>query len=276
VGALAGKVAFISGAARGQGRSHALRMAEEGADIIAFDICHQIDSVEYPMATPDDLAETVKLVENLDRRIHAVQADARDRAALAKVVAEGVAQLGQIDFVVANAGIMPFTGEQGQEYGAWLDAIDVMLSGVYNTIEAALPTMLARQAGGAIVITSSTAGLKGIITDLKTLNPGFAGYIAAKHGVVGLMRMYANCLGSSNIRCNTVHPTGVNSPMVNNDAFTRFAAENETVVNAMQNLLPVPLVEPVDISNAIVWLCSEAGRYVTGVTLPVDGGFTAR
>jgi SDR family mycofactocin-dependent oxidoreductase len=269
---LTGKVAFITGAARGQGRSHAIRFAEEGADVVALDICEQIDSVEYALSTPDDLAETVKLVEELDRRIIARQADVRDRAAVQAVVDEGLAEFGRIDFVIANAGICAVTGEQGQEARAWTDSIDVLLSGVYYTIEAALPSMVERNEGGAIVITSSTAGLRGMGRGLHGTGPGLFGYTAAKHGVVGLMRLYANALAPHSIRVNTVHPTGVNTPMIVNEQFTRFAADNPQVADALQNALPVELIEPADVSNAVVWLCTDEARYITGTTLPVDAG----
>jgi SDR family mycofactocin-dependent oxidoreductase len=276
MGVLSGKVALISGAARGQGRSHAIRLAEEGANIIGFDICHQIDSVEYAMATQQDLAETSKMVECGGGRIVTVEADARDPEAVQKVVDLGLTEFGQIDIVVANAGIMPITGEQGMQRQAWIDAIDVMLSGVYYTVQAAAPSMIEKGAGGAIVITSSTAGLKGLVRDYKTAVPGLAGYIAAKHGVVGLMRMYANALAAHNIRCNTVHPTGCDTPMVMNDVFAAWKDSQEQLSHDMQNLLPVPAIEPVDVSNAIVYLCSDMGRYVTGTILPVDAGFSVR
>lgn len=276
MGVLSGKVALISGAARGQGRSHAIRLAEEGANIIGFDICHQIDSVEYAMATQQDLAETSKMVECGGGRIVTAEADARDPEAVQKVVDLGLTEFGQIDIVVANAGIMPITGEQGMQRQAWIDAIDVMLSGVYYTVQAAAPSMIEKGAGGAIVITSSTAGLKGLVRDYKTAVPGLAGYIAAKHGVVGLMRMYANALAAHNIRCNTVHPTGCDTPMVMNDVFAAWKDSQEQLSHDMQNLLPVPAIEPVDVSNAIVYLCSDMGRYVTGTILPVDAGFSVR
>lgn len=276
MGVLSGKVALISGAARGQGRSHAIRLAEEGANIIGFDICHQIDSVEYAMATQQDLAETSKMVECGGGRIVTVEADARDPEAVQKVVDLGLTEFGQIDIVVANAGIMPITGEQGMQRQAWIDAIDVMLSGVYYTVQAAAPSMIEKGAGGAIVITSSTAGLKGLVRDYKTAVPGLAGYIAAKHGVVGLMRMYANALAAHNIRCNTVHPTACDTPMVMNDVFAAWKDSQEQLSHDMQNLLPVPAIEPVDVSNAIVYLCSDMGRYVTGTILPVDAGFSVR
>jgi NAD(P)-dependent dehydrogenase (short-subunit alcohol dehydrogenase family) len=194
-----GKVAFITGAARGQGRSHAVRFAEEGADIIALDLCAQIDSVAYPLARPEDLDETVNLVEKTGRRIVAEQGDVRDFEKLKSVVAKGVSELGRIDFVLANAGILPIVGEQAQDISAFVDAINVMLNGVYYTIEAALPALLDHGDGGAIVITSSTAGLTGMRAKFSQKNHGTAGYVAAKHGVVGLMRCYANALAEKNI-----------------------------------------------------------------------------
>ncbi|HUP99448.1 MAG TPA: mycofactocin-coupled SDR family oxidoreductase [Aeromicrobium sp.] len=272
MGALDGKVAFISGGARGQGRSHAVRLAEEGADIITFDISTPFDTVTYAQSTAEDLDETVSLVESLDRRIIARQADVRDQAAVQAVLDEGVAQFGRVDIVLANAGIMPIIGEPGQRRQAWHDAIDVMLTGVLHTCEAAIPRLIEQGEGGAIVITSSTGGLTGPIRTMTLKNDGFLGYVAAKHGVVGLMRSYANCLGPYSIRCNTVHPTGVNTPMTANAEFAALYAEEPTLGEALHNALPVPMIEPVDISNAIVYLVSDAGRYVTGVTMPVDAG----
>ena len=267
-GQLEGKVAFITGAARGQGRSHAIRLAQEGADIIAVDLCAQIDTVPYPMSTPDDLAETVKEVEALDRRIYSAQADVRDRDTLQGVFDAGVAELGRIDIVLANAGIAPLSVRPNPR--EWQDVLDVNLTGVYNTVEVAKSALIDGGRGGAIVLTSSTAGLNGIGGD----TPGGLGYTAAKHGVVGLMRSYANQLAQHSIRVNTVHPTGVNTPMVVNDVMQEFLQADPQMGNAMANALPVDMVEPVDISNAILWLVSDAARYVTGVTLPVDAGFT--
>jgi SDR family mycofactocin-dependent oxidoreductase len=268
MGKLEGKVAFITGAARGQGRSHAIRLAQEGANIIAVDICAQIDTVPYPMATPEDLAETSLEVEALDRRIVAQQADVRDEAGLKAAFDAGVAELGPVDIVLANAGIAPMSLRETHD--DWQDVIDVNLTGVFNTVETAIPSMIERGQGGAIVLTSSTAGLNGIAGPSR----GGLGYTAAKHGVVGLMRSYANNLAPHSIRVNTVHPTGVNTPMVVNDAMQEFLAADPSLSNAMANALPVPMIEPVDISNAIVWLVSDDARYVTGVTLPVDAGFT--
>jgi SDR family mycofactocin-dependent oxidoreductase len=268
MGKLEGKVAFITGAARGQGRSHAIRLAQEGADIIAIDICKQIESVPYPMSIPDDLIETAKQVEALDRRIFTAQADVRDEAQLKQAFEQGTAEIGPVDIVLANAGIAPMSLHE--EHDAWQDVVDVNLTGVFNTVEIAKPSMIDRGQGGAIVLTSSTAGINGIGGPTR----GGLGYTAAKHGVVGLMRSYANVLAPYSIRVNSVHPTGVNTPMVVNDVMQEFLAQDPQLSNAMANALPVDLVEPVDISNAIVWLVSDDARYVTGVTLPVDAGYT--
>ena len=268
MGKLEGKVAFITGAARGQGRSHAIRLAQEGADIIALDICRQIDSVTYPMSTPDDLAETVKQVEALDRRIFSAQADVRDETQLRQVFERGVAEIGPVDIVLANAGIAPMSLHE--KHNAWQDVIDVNLTGVFNTVEIAIPSMIERGAGGAIVLTSSTAGINGIGGPTR----GGLGYTAAKHGVVGLMRSYANTLAPHSIRVNSVHPTGVRTPMVVNEVMQQFLESDPAMGQAMANALPVDMVEPVDISNAILWLVSDDGRYVTGITVPVDAGFT--
>jgi SDR family mycofactocin-dependent oxidoreductase len=275
-GRLEGKVAFITGAARGQGRSHAVRFAEEGADIIAFDLCDQIDSVGYALATPEDLDETVNLVEKTGRRIVAEQGDVRDFARLQAAVANGVAELGRLDFVLANAGILPMVGAQAQELSAFDDAIAVMLNGVYYTIEAALPALLEHGDGGAIVITSSVAGLSGMHVKFSQKTHGGAGYLAAKHGVIGVMRGYANMLAEKNIRVNTVHPTGLNSPMIVNPQIEQLMAEQPEYAAAFENLLPVPLIEASDISEAMLYLCGPSGRYITGIQLPVDAGFMVR
>jgi len=272
MGRVDGKVAFITGAARGQGRSHAIRLAQEGADIIAVDLCRQIDTVLYPMSTPEDLAATVKEVKALDRPIVTHEADVRDRAALQAALDDGVAQLGGVDIVLANAGIAPMGDENEDRVASFRDVVDVNLTGVWNTVEVAVPRMIEQGRGGSIVLTSSTAGLKGIGGDAG----GGLGYTASKHGVVGLMRAFATNLAQHNIRVNSVHPTGVNTPMVVNEVMQRFLEEDPSVAGAMSNLLPVEMVEPVDISNAILWLCSDEARYVTGVTLPVDAGFTIK
>ena len=264
-GRLEGKVALISGAARGQGRSHAVRLAQEGADIIAFDVCQQLPTVGYKMATPEDLKETAKQVEDLDRRIIAREADVRDADAVRAVVEEGVAELGRLDIVSANAGIATFSENAwSMEDDVWEETIAVNLTGVWKTLKAAIPAMINAGRGGSIIITSSTAGIKGMA--------GIAHYDSSKHGVVGLMRTLAIELAPHSIRVNTVHPTGVNTPMVVNDYMAQFLAADVGGTNIM-NLLPVELVEPVDISNAVLWLASDEARYVTGTCLPVDAGF---
>jgi SDR family mycofactocin-dependent oxidoreductase len=270
------KVVFITGAARGQGRTHAIRFAEEGADVIAFDLCGQLDTVAYPMATPADLDETVRLVEKTGRRIVAERGDVRDRDRLAETVALGVAEFGRIDFVLANAGILPAAGPQSHDIAAYTDAIGVMLDGVYFTIEAALPVMLGNPDGGAIVITSSAAGFKSVSTDLDTMSHGAAGYTAAKHGVIGLMRYFATSLASKNIRVNSVHPGGVATPMVINEALASFAAEHPSFSESQRPLLTIPMMEAADVSETMLYLCGPAGRHLTGVALPLDAGLTLR
>ncbi|CDO89776.1 3-ketoacyl-ACP reductase [Mycobacterium triplex] len=271
-----GKVAFITGAARGQGRSHAVRFAEEGADIIAFDLCEQMDSVAYPMATPEDLDETVNLVEKAGRRIVAEQGDVRDFDRLKAAVAAGVAELGRVDFVLANAGIFPAFGDQGGDMSAFVDAVDTMLNGVYHTIEAAVPALVEQGDGGAIVITSSAAGLNSLCPTFSVRNHGFAGYHAAKHGVVGLMRYFATTLAEKNIRVNAVHPCGVATPMLVNEPVARRIAEYPEGNVALENLLPVQLIDAIDVTEAMVYLCGQSGRYITGISLPVDAGYTAK
>ena len=222
---LEGKVAFITGAARGQGRSHAVRFAEEGADIIAFDLCEQMDSVAYPMATPEDLDETVNLVEKTGRRIVAEQGDVRDFGRLKAAVANGVDELGRIDFVLANAGILPACGEQMYEIGALRRRGRRHAQRRVLHHRGCTTCVLENGDGGAIVITSSTAGLNGLCPQFSLLNHGLAGYQAAKHGVVGLMRYYATALAEKNIRVNTVHPTGVATPMLLNEPIDQFFKE---------------------------------------------------
>ncbi len=274
MGRLDGKVAFITGAARGQGRSHAIRLAQEGCEIIGLDICGQIDTVVYPMATPDDLAETARLVEETDHRMVAEQADVRDLDRLGAVLEKGLKQFGRLDIVVANAGIAPAMGEPRDTPRAWLDAVDVLLTGVYYTLRATAPILIEGGRGGSVVITSSTAGLKGLY--MGEMTAGLMGYVASKHGVVGLMRAYANALAPHSIRVNSVHPTGVDTPMIVNQAFADYAAEHPDAATALTNAMPVELLAPVDVSNAVVWLCSDEARYVTGVTLPVDAGYCVK
>ncbi len=273
-GRVEGKVAFITGAARGQGRSHALRLAEEGADIIAVDICENISTVTpfYDLATEEDLQETAALVEKLDRRIITRVADVRDRDALQQVLDAGVAELGGVDIVVANAGIATYGRSWELTREQWDDMIAVNLTGVYNTAVAAIPTMIDAGRGGSIMFTSSIGGLKGI--------QQVGHYVAAKHGIVGLMRTMANELGPYSIRVNTIHPTNVDTTMIQNPGtYGMFAPDDPepTQDKAMAgfmslNTLPIPWVDPSDISNAVLFLASGEARYITGVTLPVDAG----
>jgi SDR family mycofactocin-dependent oxidoreductase len=267
-GPLKGKVALITGAARGQGRAHAVRLAADGANVIAVDLCEQIDSVPYALATPDDLAATVKLVEDTGARIVAARGDVRDRESLSAALQAGLDEFGRLDIVVANAGIAPMqSGDDG-----WRDVIDVNLTGVYNTIKVALPTMVKQGTGGSIVLISSSAGLAGV----GSADAGSVGYAAAKHGVVGLMRVYANLLAKQSIRVNSIHPSGVDTPMINNE-FTRqwladLVAQSDSPPD-MGNAMPVDVLHADDIANAVAWLVSDQARYITGVTLPVDAGF---
>lgn len=273
-GRVEGKVAFITGAARGQGRSHAVRLAEEGADIIAIDNCEDVDYVPYAGATEADLAETVAQVEALDRRIVATKADVRDADAMQSAVDDGVAQLGgRLDIVSANAGI---SGQMGPAHeldeAAWQTMIDINLTGVWRTCRIAIPHMVEAGNGGSIVLTSSAAGLMAY--------PHVSHYVSAKHGVVGLMRTLALELAEHSIRVNSLHPTQVDTPMIMNEAtWGLFDPENPNPtresfapVSQEMNALPIPWVEPVDISNALLWLASDEARYVTGVPLPVDAG----
>ena len=273
MGRLEGKVAFISGLARGQGRSHAIRMAQEGADIIGFDVLEPVPGAPYGPATEADMAETVKAVEALDRRIIAKKADVRSFEQVKAVADEGVAEFGRLDIVLGNAGIFtsPNTSENLSDE-EFVDMVDVNLTGVWRTCKAAIPHMKKAGNGGSIILTSSAAGLMGYA------NIGH--YVAAKHGVVGLMRTLALELGPEMIRVNSVHPTTVDTPMVMNEpTFKLFRPDLEhptkedfAAAATTMNLMPVPWLEAVDISNAIVFLASDEARYITGVTLPVDAG----
>jgi SDR family mycofactocin-dependent oxidoreductase len=273
-GRVEGKVAFITGAARGQGRSHAVRLAQEGADIIAIDVCGPVSSNSViPPATPDDLAETADLIKALDRRIVTAEVDVRDFDAVRAAVDAGVEQLGRLDIIVANAGI----GNGGQTLDKtseedWQAMIDVNLSGVWKTVKAGVPHLISGGQGGSIILTSSVGGLKAY--------PHTGHYIAAKHGVVGLMRTFAVELGQQSIRVNSIHPTNVNTPMfMNGGTMKLFRPDLENpgpddlkVVAQMMHVLPVGWVEPADISNAVLFLASDEARYITGLPVTVDAG----
>ncbi|HEY7275641.1 MAG TPA: mycofactocin-coupled SDR family oxidoreductase [Trebonia sp.] len=271
-GRVQGKVAFITGAARSQGRSHAIRLAEEGADIIAVDVPEAVPSLSaYPLASDEDLAETVKRVEALDRRIVAHKADVRDSAALKAALDDGVAQLGRLDIVVANAGIYQVAPALELDDAAWQETIGINLTGVWHTVKASLPHLI-DGGGGSIILTSSVLGLRGGANSVH--------YSTAKHGVVGIMRSVASEFAQHRVRVNSVHPTLVNTIMIQNEQVWGLfqpdnphpTRESATPVFQTINALPVPWVEPVDISNAVLFLASDEARYITGVTLPVDAG----
>jgi SDR family mycofactocin-dependent oxidoreductase len=269
VGLLDGRVALLTGAARGQGRAHAVRLAREGADVIAVDACARVSSTAgYPPAVPGDLAETVRLVEAQDRRIVARQADVRNSAALDAVLAEAVAELGgRLDVVVANAGIADSCRFWEMPDEQWQTMIDVNLTGVWRTLKAAVPHMLAAGNGGSIITVSSVAGIKSL--------PAAAHYSAAKHGVVGLTKTAAIELGEYGIRVNSVHPWGVDTPMAQDrSAAPLFAAHPAYRASYAAALPDLPIAQPDDISDAVVWLASELSRSVTGVQLTVDMGAT--
>jgi len=273
MGRLDGKVVLISGVARSQGRSHALRFAQEGADVIGFDVLDEIKGSPSPPATQADMDETVRQVEALDRRIIATRADVRDWAAVKAAVDDGVAQLGRLDVVLGNAGVFtaPSLAED-MEDDIFLDTLDINVAGVWRTAKAAIPHLKKNAHGGSIIMTSSVAGLMGY--------PNFAHYVASKHAVVGLMRTLALELAPHGIRVNSVHPGSVNTVMVMNDTLARLFRpdlENPTTddflaVSGQMNPMGAPLLEAYDISNAMVFLASDEARYITGVTLPVDAG----
>lgn len=276
MGQLDGRVAYITGAGRGQGRSHAVRLAAEGADIVAVDVCGDIPEVPYPMASADDLAETAALVEKEGRRVIAREADVRDFQQLKAAADAAMAEFGRIDVVVANAGvagmIMDFDDEDLLAR-TWNEVIAVNLTGVWNTVRATAPAIIDGGRGGSIVLTSSTAGLKGLGARGQIGNEAYG---ASKHGVVGLMRSFANSLAHHSIRVNSIHPTGVRTTMIENEAMGQFLASFPDAVSSLTNSLPVEVLDANDISDTVVFLASDAAKFITGVTLPVDAGFTAK
>lgn len=272
MGKLDGKVAFISGVARGQGRSHATRLAREGADIIGIDICVDIPANHYPMASREELDETIALVEAAGGKMLGTVADVRDFHQVKSAMDAGVEYFGRLDIVLANAGIAPVAFRElriEEELDQWRAAVGVNLDGSYHVAWAAVPHLLAGNRGGSIVFTSSTAGLRGF----GGVQGGGLGYAASKHGIVGLMRTLANALAPANIRVNTVHPTAVSTMMAINPAMTEFLQNYPGGGPHLQNPLPVEMLQPEDISAAIAFLVSDEGKYITGVTFPVDAGF---
>ncbi|MGK2237504.1 MAG: SDR family mycofactocin-dependent oxidoreductase [Rhodococcus sp. (in: high G+C Gram-positive bacteria)] len=272
-----GQVALITGAARGQGRSHAIKLAEEGADVILVDVPNEVVDIGYPLGTADELEQTAKDVENLGRRAIVIHADVRDLETLTGEIDQAVSTLGRLDVVSANAGIasVPFLSHDIPDY-TWRQMIDINLTGVWHTVKAAVPHILAGERGGSIVLTSSAAGLKGYAQ--------ISHYSAAKHGVVGLMRSLALELAPHRVRVNSLHPTQVDTPMIQNEGTYRIFSphiENPTredfeTASTTTNALPIPWVESIDVSNALLFLVSEDARYITGAAIPVDAGTTLK
>ena len=276
VGRVEGKVAFITGAARGQGRAHAVRLASEGADIIAVDICDRVNYSVAEPATPEDLAETAASVEKFDRQIVTRQVDVRNLAGLQNALDEGVAELGRLDIVCANAGVWTYGLSHELPPAEWQEIIDIVLTGAWHTCKVAIPKLLEQNEGGSIILTSSMGGIKGW--------PHLSHYVAAKHGVIGLMRSLANELGPHSIRVNAICPGTVDTMLVNNQAtYSLFAPDlqNPTREQAAERFgmitsMPVPWVQPEDIAGAVLYLASEDARYVTGTTMSVDAGSFAK
>jgi SDR family mycofactocin-dependent oxidoreductase len=265
MGRLDGKVAFITGAARGQGRSHAVRLASEGADIIAVDVCAGFSTINYPAATPDDLEETARLVGKEGRRIVSRRADVRDMAELQQAFDEGVAELGRVDIVVANAGVLNTAWSWEMSEEQWQEVIGINLTGVWHTAKAAIPTMIEQGDGGSIIIISSTAGLYG--------QPFTVSYTAAKHGVVGVATCMANELAEHSIRVNTVHPTGVKTEMATEPELGAMViGKAETLGPIFMNSLPIGMMEPEDVSSVVAFLASDDSHTMTGSQVRVDCG----
>jgi SDR family mycofactocin-dependent oxidoreductase len=277
MGTLDGKVAFISGIARGQGRSHALRLASEGADMIGIDICHDIAAMDYPNATAADLAETTKLIEQLGRRVITSEADVRNPGAVRRAIDSGVAELGRLDIVLSNAGIVRLHADSDDPDQLWQDIVGVNLTGGFHVVSAAVPHLIAGGRGGVIIFTGSTAGVRPVA------NPGVGAlaYTASKWGLVGVCKQLAATLAEHSIRVNIVHPTGVASGMTMNAAMAELAEQamaggDADGMAAMRNAMPVQILQPADISDAIAFLVSDQAKWITGVSLPVDAGFSIR
>jgi len=269
------KVAFITGIARGQGRAHAVKLASQGMDIIGLDICEDIESMDYPNATEDDLRTTIKSVEKAGGSIVAEKGDVRNYDDLRRVLGLGLERFGRVDVLLANAGIVRLS-PGGDRDRTWVDIIDVNLTGVWRTIEVVLPAIRDGGRGGSVVITSSTAGLKGTASD----KAGTQAYTASKRALVGLMQVLATEHAGEKIRVNTIHPTGVISGMTQNSVMAALHAEaargEKNTISSMQNALPIDILQAEDIANAVAWLVSDEAAYITGISLPLDAGFTVR
>ena len=271
MGDLTGKVAFITGAARGQGRAHAIRLAEDGADIIAVDICAPVANMAYPMGTEEELAETAALVEKEGRRVFTAKADVRDGASLKAALDQGVEELGGLDIVIANAGIATFTPSHLISEEEWHDVIEINLSGVWRTVKVAIPHLIERGSGN-IILTSSAAGECG--------PANLAHYTATKHGVLGMMKTFVNELSQYNIRVNSLMSTQVDTPIIMHEQVYKLFAphldnptrEDFEKASTTINALPIPWIEPVDVANAAAFLVSDQARYITGTGLKIDAG----
>jgi SDR family mycofactocin-dependent oxidoreductase len=270
-GNLEGRVAFITGAARGQGRAHAVRLAREGADIIGLDICEDIPTFDYSCGTWEELEETAALVREEGRKMVTGKADVRDPTAVKQVFDDGYAQLGRIDIVIANAGMIRY-GAPENPAREWQDTLDVILTGAFNTVQACVDKLVEGGNGGSIVLVSSSAGLKGT----ASLSPAAQAYTAAKRGLVGYMQVLAQQYAEHSIRVNTIHPTGVVSGMTTNEAMMKMAADPNTNIAAMQNLLPIQILQPEDIANAVAYLVSDEAAFITGTQWALDAGFSVR
>jgi SDR family mycofactocin-dependent oxidoreductase len=277
MGFLEGKVAFISGVARGQGRSHALRLASLGADIVGIDICRDIPAMNYPNASAADLEQTVNDVKALGRRMVAVQADVRDGAAVKAAVDQGYAEFGRLDIVLSNAGIVRLGADPDDgEYGIWQDTLQTNLTGGFHVVWATVPRLIEGGRGGVIILTGSTAGVRPVANySASTLS-----YTASKWGLVGVCKQLAAALAEHSIRVNVIHPTGVASGMTMNPAMAALmeqaAAAGDNTISAMRNALPVDILQPGDISDTVEFLVSDKAKWITGVSLPVDAGFSVR
>jgi SDR family mycofactocin-dependent oxidoreductase len=276
MGRVQGKVAFITGAARGQGRSHAVRLAEEGADIIAVDICKDFETVGYPMATPDDLKETARLVEKLDRRIVTAEADVRDRSQLTAALERGISELGKVDVVVAQAGIAAMKGQPPLQ--AWTDSVDTILLGTINAIQASLPHL---SEGASVIATGSVAAYMNALPMMQLgTDPGGHGYMYAKRAIANYIHELARNLAPRMIRANAIHPTNVDTNMLQSEPMYKSfrpdlehpTREDATPAFYVQQGMPLPWIEPVDISNMVLFLASDEARYVTGMQMRVDAG----
>jgi SDR family mycofactocin-dependent oxidoreductase len=276
MGRLDGKVVAITGAARGMGRAHAVTVAREGADVLVCDLDQQLENVAYPLAKRSDLEETARQVREFGRRVVSMPVDVRSEDQLRAWIERGLAELGRVDVMVANAGVTGYAAAHELDEATWDLILDVNLKGAWLSAKVVIPQMIERAEGGSIIFISSGLGLKGL--------PEASHYAAAKHGVVGLMRSLALELAPHWIRCNTVHPAGTNTPMAHNQMhYARFSGGNEDaqlddVIEVYRSIaaLPIPWTEPEDIANAVLWLASDEGRYVTGICLPVDAGWAAK